>query len=164
MRRNLFLTIYQIVLLLMMLICIFFLILPQKDVQVENYPFQNEMIYSGMLHQQKFSGEGTLKYEDNGIYKGSFNDGRMVGEGEFIANEWSYEATFLPGEPNRDIVIKNEKNEMWSMKDGKWIKIEQKKEDSENIINQTTNLGETINENQSDEIEQTSKLEQENTD
>ncbi len=164
MRRNLFLTIYQIVVLLMMLISIFFLILPEKDVRVENYPFQNEMTYSGMLQQQKFSGEGTLEYQNNGTYQGTFYDGRMIGEGKFSTINWTYEASFLPGEPNRNIVIKNEKGELWSMIDGKWMRIKDEQENSENTIGQTIQIGDMSNQDQSNDINHTIKLEQDSTD
>lgn len=111
---------YKYVILIIGIICAFVSIFPEKSESVKNKQINKDMIYSGILKNNYFEGQGTLKIKGKGTYKGNFQNGRFCGDGKFITKDGIvYTAYFVPKDDSRKINIKINKK-TWYKDNGKW--------------------------------------------
>lgn len=84
-----------------------------KTKKVIEYKLADDLIYTGKLYRGKFQGKGVLKTKD-GLYKGDFDKGRLVGDGIFIGDCYYYI------KDNKEVKIKYNDGRVYKKVNGKW--------------------------------------------
>ncbi|KWZ76748.1 hypothetical protein [Anaerococcus tetradius] len=88
-------------------------ILKPKTKNVTNYKLADGLLYTGKLYRGKFQGKGVLKTKE-GLYKGDFKKGRLVGEGVYIGDSYYYI------KDKKEVKIKYNDGRVYKKVNGKW--------------------------------------------
>nr|WP_072515052.1 hypothetical protein [Ndongobacter massiliensis] len=94
---------------------------PSSEKKVENFAFGQGMIYTGVLEENLFEGEGEL-VTGLGTYRGGFVQGRFSGSGVFDSIDgWIYSATFVPQKSSEQVMITLPNDEQWGKREDEWM-------------------------------------------
>ncbi|EEI82612.1 hypothetical protein [Anaerococcus tetradius] len=88
-------------------------ILKPKTKNVTDYKLADGLLYTGKLYRGKFQGKGVLKTKE-GLYKGDFKKGRLVGEGVYIGDSYYYI------KDKKEVKIKYNDGRVYKKVNGKW--------------------------------------------
>lgn len=59
---------------------------------------QNKLKYDGYVVNQRFNGQGTLRFANQDQYTGTFANGRFSGKGHYVSHDgWEFQGSFANG-------------------------------------------------------------------